>query len=125
MKSRCCDIRLRRVTEDMDQGRYHVWCCTVCGNEYRQARRLPNSRKRVNGENPIIPLYDVKMHSYIQVDDDQVSVPITSFPVLYGTKLYFYHLDGVYSFCRGVDNNPVHIGAMTMVHVIDPWWQEK
>ena len=41
-------------------------------------------------------LYHVKMNSIITVG---------------GEKFYFYHIDGMYSYCKTMDGNVVHIAA--------------
>ena len=47
-----------------------------------------------------IPLYQVKRNTYIDVN---------------GVKLFFDHLDGMYSYCITMNNEVVHIGATTVV----------
>jgi len=47
-----------------------------------------------------VPLYSVPNKTYIDVD---------------GVKLFFDHLDGMYSYCLDLNNNVYHIAAFEIV----------
>ena len=49
---------------------------------------------------PVEKLYNVKPKSYIKADD---------------TVLFFSHIDGMYSFCKDLQDNVVHLAAWTEV----------
>lgn len=52
MKSKCCGVRLRRITRDRDLAFLdkHIWHCTVCNRQYEQRRRKPaKTKENVDG----------------------------------------------------------------------------
>lgn len=51
-----------------------------------------------------VRLYEVKPRQWIIVD---------------GVKLYFDHLDGMYSYCLDEGGNPVHVAASQEVEVLN------
>ena len=52
----------------------------------------------------MIPLYEVPNKTWVKLED--------------GTKLFFDHVDGMYSFCKTEDDKIVHPAAWTKVEVI-------
>ena len=56
---------------------------------------------------PVTPLYSVKPKSYIQMPNT-------------GHVFYFDHIDGMYSFCKDMQGNTVHLTAWMEVIPLNP-----
>jgi len=66
------------------------------------------------------PLYKVPNRTYIRIVDGEPKSPPAT-PVLeQGDCLFFEHVDGMYSYCKDVDGNVVHLAAWTEVDIVDP-----
>jgi hypothetical protein len=57
---------------------------------------------------PVRELYKCKPRSYVEV------------PELDNLVLFFDHIDGMYSFCRELDNGVTHIACWTKVVPLQP-----
>jgi hypothetical protein len=52
-------------------------------------------------------------------DQPDIKVPVEAPAIAEGDYIHFGHIDGMYSFCRDVDYNVVHMAAWTEVEVVD------
>ena len=63
-------------------------------------------------------LYEVPRYSIIKIIKQDVEIPPEATEVSKGETLKFYHIDGMYSFCKNFKDEIVHIAAWTEVEVI-------
>ena len=63
-------------------------------------------------------LYNVPRKTWVRLYEDQQG-PLGHHNFLLGDELFFDHVDGMYSYCKDVDGNIVHLPAWTEVIVID------
>ena len=57
-------------------------------------------------------------------DTSAIKVPIAALPIEEDEYIHFGHIDGMYSFCRNMDQEIVHLAAWTEVEVVD-WTYEN
>ena len=63
-------------------------------------------------------LYTIKRNTWVRVVDDSISTPPASIPVGTNDIVLVDHVDGMYSFCRNLDGEVVHLAAWTEVEVV-------
>ena len=63
-------------------------------------------------------LYDVPRGTKIRVLGEANSPPFAP-EINIGDELYFYHTDGMYSYCEDKDGNVVHLVAWAEVEIIN------
>ena len=63
-------------------------------------------------------LYEVPNHSWIIVKEAETPPPGAK-AVDVGQMIKFHHIDGMYSYCKTVDGDVVHLPAWTEVEVLD------
>jgi len=61
-------------------------------------------------------LYNVPRNSWITLKEDP-KTPIYTNPVENGERIFFYNLDGAFSYCENENGDIVHIGASTEVEI--------
>lgn len=62
-------------------------------------------------------LYNVPRYSIIKLEDE-IRVPPEALHLKQGDILKFYHVDGLYSFCKTMDNKLCYLAAYADVSVI-------
>lgn len=65
-------------------------------------------------------LYDVPRRSWVRVKESNPNHPPGSKLIRKNEELFFDHIDGMYSYCKDINGELVHIGAWTEVEVIKP-----
>lgn len=63
-------------------------------------------------------LYEVPRGTWVQPVED-VNVPIAALEVERGAEIFFYHLDGMYSYCKNKEGQVVHLPAWQEVHIME------
>lgn len=63
-------------------------------------------------------LYDVPRESWVVIRN-KPTIPPAHREFEDGEKIFFDHLDGMYSFCKDVDGNIVHLSASAEVDICD------
>ena len=63
-------------------------------------------------------LYEVNSRSKVKLLE-QCGTPPASIEVKVGDEFTFYHVDGMYSYCKDNDGNIVHLQAWAEVEVVD------
>lgn len=64
-------------------------------------------------------LYEVPRNSYIRIVDPHAEVPVGAFGLNAGEVIKFGHIDGMYSYCKSLEGNTVHLKAWTEVEIVD------
>ena len=62
-------------------------------------------------------LYNVPENSKVRVLDD-IAVPPAAIPITKGDVLFFDHIDGMYSYCKNMNGELVHLVAWAEVEII-------
>ena len=63
-------------------------------------------------------LYDVPPCSKIIVLDKVPRVPVAAADIMLGDVLIFHHIDGMYSLCKNIAGEIVHLAAWTEVEIV-------
>lgn len=63
-------------------------------------------------------LYEVSNQTWVSVRDDNPTVPPAAKELKYGSCMFFDHIDGMYSYCKDVDGDLVHLSASAEVEII-------
>lgn len=71
------------------------------------------------GHHPM-KLYEVPSNTYVKVLEAEVPPP-GALAVDVGQIIYFSHIDGMYSYCKDIDGNIVHLKAWTEVEIVNRW----
>jgi hypothetical protein len=62
-------------------------------------------------------LYNVPRNTYVRVNEE-TGAPPGALPCDQGTVVHFCHIDGMYSYCKDLNGNVIHLAAWTDVEPI-------
>lgn len=63
-------------------------------------------------------LYELKKGDKFKIVDDELKVPVAHDEVDLAAEYWFGHIDGMYSYCKDVSGNPIHLAAWTKVRKV-------
>lgn len=63
-------------------------------------------------------LFEVPKNTRVRVIDNPNTPPDGKYGLV-GNEYFFYHVDGMYSFCTDHKGDPVHLAAWTEVEIVE------
>ena len=63
-------------------------------------------------------LYELEKGDKFKIVDDELKVPVAHDKVDLAAEYWFGHIDGMYSYCKDVSGNPIHLAAWTKVRKV-------
>lgn len=60
-------------------------------------------------------LYEAPLQSYLKIIDDDIITAPVSYPVNNNSIVYFEFPDGIFSLCKDINGNNIHLAAWTKV----------
>ena len=63
-------------------------------------------------------LYELQKGDKFKIVDDEIKIPPIHDALDLATEYWFGHIDGMYSYCKDSNGNPVHLAAWTKVRKV-------
>ena len=63
-------------------------------------------------------LYECPRNVRIRVAE-RADIPVNTIPITFDEELFFYYLDGMYSYCKNSKGQVVHLAAYTEVEIVE------
>ena len=90
----------------------------------KQQTSIPSDKYRDNYDNifkkdKVLKLYEVPARTWVMLVEDG-HVPPSHRSMSAGEAVFFDHLDGMYSYCKDINGNVVHLNATQKVIITEP-----